>query len=44
MKNVPHKKGCHTGAVEIHVELPPITLIKINNDTKADKDFVKKIA
>ena len=41
MKNVSQKKSWRTGAVQIHVETPPITLIKIKNDTKAKKDYVK---
>ena len=34
MKNIYHKKICHTSAVQIHVEPPPIPLIKNKNDLK----------
>ena len=41
MKNVFHNKSLRTGAVQIHVEPSPITLIIINNDAKSEKDWVK---
>ena len=31
-----NKKDWRTGAVQIHVDLPPILLIKIKNDTKEE--------
>ena len=40
-RNVPHKKRWYIGAVQIHVEPPPITLIKIKNDAKSEKYCVK---
>ena len=40
MKNVYHYKIWFTGAVQIHMEPPPILLIKINNDAKVEKDGV----
>ena len=36
MKHFLHKKGFHTGAVQIHVEPPPITWMKSKNDRKAE--------
>ena len=41
MKNVSHKKGWRTDAVQIHVNTSLIPLIKINNDKKSGKYFVK---
>ena len=41
MKNVFHRKKCIAGAVEQHVDPPPPPLIKIKNNDKLDKDFVK---
>ena len=41
MNNVSHKNKCNQGAVQMHVDPPPIQLIKSNNDTKSDKDCVK---
>ena len=40
-KNVFHKKNWNQGAVQVHVEPPPIPLIKIKNDEKLDKYCVK---
>ena len=37
MKNFLHRKIWCTGEEQIHVELPPIILIKRKNDTKAGK-------
>ena len=44
MKNVLYKKIWNRGAVQMHVDPPPITLIKSKNDTKLDKDDVQKNA
>ena len=41
MKNVPRKKGWNNGEIKIHVDAPPITWVKINNDEKPDKYSVK---
>ena len=41
MKNVSHKKIWRTTAIQIHMDPPLILLIKINYDTKAEKDCVK---
>ena len=41
MDNVSHLKIWRTGAVQIHVEPSPITMIKSKNDTKSEKDCVK---
>ena len=41
MKNFLHKKIWRTGKVQIHLESPLITLIKIKNDAKSDRDSVK---
>ena len=41
MKNVSHKNQWNTGTVQVHVEPPPIPLIKSNNDDKSDKYFIK---
>ena len=41
MINVSHKKKCNTGTVQVQVDLPPIPLIKMNNNYKLDKYFVK---
>ena len=41
MKNIFHKKNWNQGAVEIHVETPPILLIKGDNNTKMDKYCIK---
>ena len=41
MKNILHKKIWSTGAVQIHVDPPLIPLIKIKNDMKLGKYFVK---
>ena len=41
MKNVLHKKSWRTGAVQIHVEPPPIPLTKGKNDAKSENDCVK---
>ena len=35
------KKGWKPGAVQIHMEPPPILIIKSKNDAKSDKDSVK---
>ena len=42
MKNVLHKKSWRTGAVQIHMKPPPVTIIKSKNDMQAGKDGVKK--
>ena len=41
MRIVSHKRKWNWGTVQVHVEPPLIPLIKINNDEKLDKDFVK---
>ena len=41
MKNVSHKKKWDTETLTVHVYPPPIPLIKIKNDDKPDKYFVK---
>ena len=41
MSNFSHKNKWNVGVVQVHVEPPPIPLIKINHDDKLDKDFVK---
>ena len=41
MKKIPHKNIWHTGAVQIHVDPPPIHSIKSKNDFKLEKDCVK---
>ena len=38
---VSHKEIWFTGAVQIHIDPPPIPLIQIMNDTKAEKYCVK---
>ena len=38
MKKISHKRGCIYGSVQVHVETPPIQLIKIKLDNKSDKD------
>ena len=42
MKKFSHKKIWHNGAVQIHVDPPPIILIKTKNDAKLKNDGVKK--
>ena len=41
MKNVSHKKNRNMGTVQVHMEIPMITLIKNKNDDKLEKDCVK---
>ena len=41
MKNVSHKKIWLTGAVKIHLNTPPIPVIKSQNDAKAEKYCVE---
>ena len=41
MKKISHNKIQITVSVQIHVEPPPITLIKIKNNEKLGKDCVK---
>ena len=40
MKNVLHKNKWNVGVVQLHVETPPIILIKSKHNDKSDKDFV----
>ena len=41
LENVLHKKSWHTGAVQINVEPPPITLSKSKFDLKRETEYVK---
>ena len=41
MQNVSHKKKWNAGLLQLHVDPPPITLIKGNHDDKLEDDFVK---
>ena len=40
IKNVSHKNKWNVVTVQVHVEPPPISLIKIKNSDKLDKYFV----
>ena len=33
--------NCNKGTVQVHIDSPPMPLIKIKNDEKSDKDCVK---
>ena len=39
MKNVSHKKKWNAGTVQVHMDTPPIPLIKSKNGDKSDKAF-----
>ena len=41
MKNISPKKIWRTGAVQIHVNTPPVPLIKSKNDSKVENDCVE---
>ena len=41
MKNLLNKKGLLLGSFQMHVNPPPILLIKRNIDTKSEKYYVK---
>ena len=41
MQNVSHNNKWNAGTVKVHVDPPPIPLIKVKNDDKPDKYFVK---
>ena len=41
MKKVSHRKIFNTGTVQVHVDPPPIPLIKCKNYEKLDKYCVK---
>ena len=41
MKNISQDKSWIISAVKIHVEPPPIPLIKTNNDLKTESDYVR---
>ena len=41
MKNVSYKKKWYEGAVQVHMETPPIPLVKSKSYDKLDKAFVK---
>ena len=41
MKNIFHRKKWIAAAVEQHVDPPPTPLIKIKNNDKLEKNFVK---
>ena len=40
-KNVLNNKKWNTGIVQVHIDTPPVTLIKSKNYDKSDKDSVK---
>ena len=40
MRNISHKKNWNAGVVQLHVELPPIPLIKGKHNDKSDKYFL----
>ena len=40
MNNFSHKKKWNTGTLQMHVDRPPIPLIKIKKDDKSDKYLV----
>ena len=40
-KNVSHNKSWNLGVMQKHVEPPPTPLIKIKQDNKSNKYFVK---
>ena len=42
MKNVFQNKGRSRGAVQMHLDPPPIQLIKSKNDAKSYKDSVNE--
>ena len=41
MKNVSHKKNWNLGTIQVHVDPPPVPLVKRNTNEKLDKDCVK---
>ena len=41
IRNVSSKKGYMMGVTHLHVEPPPISLIKENHDGKSERDVVK---
>ena len=41
MKNVSHKKKWNAGLLQLHVDPPTITLIKVKHYDKSERDFVK---
>ena len=41
MQNVYHKKKWNAWLLQLHVDPPPITLIKIKHNDKSENDFVK---
>ena len=41
MKKASHKKVWIQGALKMHMDPPPIPLLKMNNNAKLDKDSVK---
>ena len=41
MKNVYHKRKWNAGLLQLHVDPPPITLIKGKHNDKSEIDFVK---
>ena len=41
MKNVSHKKKWNAGLLQLHVDPPPINLIKGENDDKSEMFFVE---
>ena len=40
MKKILHKRKWNVGVIQVHVDPPPIHLIKIKHDDKLDRDFV----
>ena len=41
MKNILQKTNWNIRSIQVHLELPLITLIKSNNDKKLDKGYVE---
>ena len=41
MDKFSNKKKCNTGEVQLHLDTPPIPLIKMKYNDNSDKDFAK---
>ena len=41
MRNISHKNILHTGALQIRIDIPLITLIKSKLDFKTESDYLK---